>query len=166
MQEQLRRLEAHAVGADVEDAVLHRLEGFRDTGDGTAVAFDEDDLVFGFLGHAAHDLGHEELCRIGHIDRRAAGMPGADAQGEDLGCRRHGKCHEYRDGCRRAQIRVSVVVMSFLPGSGRPAPSVIASVIRRSLPLRLIYRSLIKAICTHRRGRVKKLWRNKPRGGG
>ena len=71
----LGRLEAVAEAADIDDAVLHALEGVEHLHDGAAVALDEVDLVLGLRLDGLLELRLEEVLHQPGIDhgRRMAG---------------------------------------------------------------------------------------------
>ena len=60
VQKQLSGFEAHTIGANIEDSILHGLESFGDFGDRAAVSFDKIDLVIRFLGDATRYFRYEK----------------------------------------------------------------------------------------------------------
>jgi hypothetical protein len=97
VQRQVRRLEAEAVAADVDDAALHALERVGHLDHRAAVALDEIDGVLGFLLHPLRDFGDEEALHevdVGVDGRVSRRDPQLDVFG--LGDARAGECEDRR----------------------------------------------------------------------
>lgn len=75
MQEQLCRFKADALGADVQNAVLHGFERIRDARNGAAVTLHKVDRVAGGCG-AFLDFGNEKICGISNIYCRSVRVSG------------------------------------------------------------------------------------------